>query len=222
MLAEDTFVTPINVLIIDDHKMVRDGLKMMLVAMKKCFRFRIAEASSGEDALRKISRENFELVIIDYQLPGISGVETIHRTLRFRPATKILVLSHYDELPCIQAMMDAGARGYVLKSIEPGELQNAITTVLQNNIYFSNTAALKLIESQKEVTVKQLQEKSQLTPRQLEILQWIAEELTTDEIAQKLSLSKRTVDTHRQNLINKLQVKNTVGLVKAAIRLNLL
>jgi DNA-binding NarL/FixJ family response regulator len=221
MSTGEITVAPINVLIIDDHKMVRDGLKMMLSSLKKIFHFRIAEAECGEDALKKINRENFGLVIIDYQLPGISGVETIYRILRFKPATKIMVLSHYDELPCIQAMMDAGARGYVLKNVEPAELHKALIAVLSGGIYYSNGAALKLIESGKDNGIQQLQTKSLLTRREQEVLKMIAMELTNDEIAQKLSVAKRTIDTHRQNLINKLHVKNTVGLVKAAYKLNL-
>jgi DNA-binding NarL/FixJ family response regulator len=222
MSSEEKLVEPINVLVIDDHKMVRDGLKMMLGALKKLFRFKIVEAESGEEAIRKINREAFGLVIIDYQLPGISGVETIYRILRYKPATKIMVLSHYDELPCIQAMMDAGAKAYILKNIEPAEMQKAIKVVLEDGIYYSNSVALRLIDSGKENNVRQLQVKSSLTRRELEVLKMIAMELTNDEIAQKLFVAKRTIDSHRQNLINKLHVKNTVGLVKAAYSLNLI
>jgi DNA-binding NarL/FixJ family response regulator len=221
MNSEETAVPFLNVLIIDDHKMVRDGLKMMLASLKKVFNFKVAEAESGEDALKKINRETFGLIIIDYQLPGISGVETIYRILRYKPATKIMVLSHYDELPCIQAMMDAGACGYVLKNVEPAEMHQALTTVFSGGIYYSNVAALKLIESGKSNGIEQLQAKSLLTRREQEVLKMIAMELTNDEIAQKLSVAKRTIDTHRQNLINKLHVKNTVGLIKAAYKLNL-
>jgi DNA-binding NarL/FixJ family response regulator len=222
MHSEETALLPINLLIIDDHKVVRDGLKMMLASLKKVLIFKVTEAGSGEDALKKISRDDFGLVIIDYQLPGISGVETIYRILRYKPSTKIMVLSHYDELPCIQAMMDAGARAYVLKSVEPAELHKALIAVLSGSIYYSNVAALKMIESGRDNGIQQLQAKSLLTRREQEVLKMIAMELTNDEIAQKLSVAKRTIDTHRQNLINKLHVKNTVGLVKAAYKLNLI
>ncbi|MGC4102354.1 response regulator [Ferruginibacter sp.] len=222
MISDETDLLTLSLLIIDDHKMVRQGFKMMLQSLKKLLSFRITEAESGEEGLKKSNRYDYDLIIIDYQLPGISGVETIYRILRHKPLTKILVLSHYDELPCIQAMMDAGAKGYVLKSIEPAEIYNAIRSVLDNKPYFSNLAALKLINSSKENSIIQLQEPSQLTPRQLEILKMIAMEMTNGEIAETLSITKRTVDTHRQNLLSKLHAKNTAGLVKAAYQLKIL
>lgn len=125
----------INVLVIDDHKMIRDGLKVMLASLSKFQLFKLVEADSGEDAIKKISKTSFEVVIMDYQMPGLSGAETIHRILRFRPKMKILALSNYDELSYIQSMMDAGAKGYILKNIEPAEMLNAIRTILADKIY---------------------------------------------------------------------------------------
>ena len=211
----------VNVLIIDDHKMVRDGLKIMLASLKNFMLFKIQEAESGEDAVTKINRSDFEIAIVDYQMPGISGAETIHRILRHKPQMKILALSNYDELSYIQSMMDAGARGYILKSIEPAEMLNAIKTILSNKIYYCNDIAVKLIESAEDKKAKNTIAKKVLSNREAEVLQLISLEMTNDEIAQKLFVSKRTIDTHRQNLISKLHVKNTVGLIKAAYRLNL-
>ena len=102
----------VNILIIDDHKMIRDGLKVMLASLNKIIHFKVQEAESGEEAMIKISRNRFEVIIIDYQMPGLSGAETIYRILRFKPEMKILALSNYDELPYIQSMIDAGAKGY--------------------------------------------------------------------------------------------------------------
>lgn len=212
----------INVLIIDDHKMIRDGLKLMLASLNKFIHFKVLEAESGEDAMIKINRNHFELVIIDYQMPGFSGAETIYRILRYKPEMKILALSNYDELPYIQSVMDAGAKGYVLKNIEPAEMLNAIKTILSDKIYYCSEVAVKLIESGEDKNSKQIRAHKILTRRETEVLQMISMEMTNDEIAQKLFVSKRTIDTHRQNLINKLHVKNTVGLVKAAIKLNLI
>jgi len=212
----------INVLIIDDHKMIRDGLKIMLASLNKFIHFKVLEAESGEEAMIKINRNRFEVVIIDYQMPGFSGAETIYRILRFKPEMKILALSNYDELPYIQSVMDAGAKGYVLKNIEPAEMLNAIKTILSGKIYYCSEVAVKLIESGEDKNSKQIRAHKILTRRETEVLQMIAMEMTNDEIAQKLFVSKRTIDTHRQNLINKLHVKNTVGLIKAAYKLNLI
>ena len=218
-LTSDTLIP---VLIVDDHKMVRDGLKVMLSSFKQVFRFEIEEADSGEQALRKISRKPFRLVIIDYHMPGLTGAETILRILRYQPEMKILALSNYDELPYVQSMMEAGAKGYILKNIEPSQMLYAIKTVLDGRIYYSNEVAMKLIEGVKSDNTKNILEAKGLTNREVEVLKLIAMELTNEEIAHKLCIGKRTVDSHRQNLLNKLNAKNTVGLIKAAYKLKLI
>lgn len=210
-----------RILIIDDHMMVRDGLKVMLSSFQHNMNFKVTEAASGEEAMRKLERMEFDLVISDYQMPGLSGAETVERILRFKPALKILALSNYDELPYIQRMMEAGASGFVLKNIEPAEMLNAIRTVLSGKLYYCSEVAVKLIDSPPEKIINTRELKSLLTKRELQILQMIYMEMTNDEIAHRLLVAKRTVDTHRQNLINKLHVKNTAGLVKAAVKLRL-
>lgn len=211
----------VHVLVIDDHMMVRDGLKVMLGSINSAMQFKITEAASGEEAIHKLDRMPADLVIIDYQLPGFSGAETVQRILRFKPLVKILALSNYDELPYIQSMIEAGASGYVLKNIEPAEMLNAIKAVLSGKIYYCSDVAVKLIDSGSEKNKDAVALGSVLTTREKEILRLIAMEMTNDEIANQLHVAKRTVDTHRQNLLHKLQVKNTVGLVKAAFKLNL-
>jgi DNA-binding NarL/FixJ family response regulator len=181
--------------------MVRDGLKIMLASLNKFIHFRVLESESGEDAMIKINRNRFEVVIIDYQMPGIARAETIYRILsrilRFKPEMKILALSNYDELPYIQSMMDAGAKGYVLKNIEPAEMLNAIKTILADKIYYCNEVAVKLIESGEDKNSKKIRTHKILTRRETEVLQMIAMEMTNHEIAQKLFVAKRTIDTHR-------------------------
>ena len=144
---------PFRVLLIDDHKMVRDGLRMMLGSLKKSLQFDIDEAESGEEALKKVSRNHYQLIIIDYHMPGISGAETITRILRYRHGIKILALSNYDELPYVQGMIEAGAHGYVLKNIEPAQLLLAIRTILDGKVYYSNEVATKIIEGQQKEIV---------------------------------------------------------------------
>ena len=212
----------VNVLIVDDHKMLRDGLKVMLASLKKWIHFKVMEAESGEEALLKITRNPFQLIILDYNMPGISGSETVYRILRFKPKMKILALSNYDELPYIQHMIDAGAKGYVLKNIEPAEMLHAIKTIFSGKRYYCNDVAIKLLEAEEEKAIEKIRSKKILTRRETEVLQMIVREMTNDEIAQKLYVAKRTVDTHRQNLIKKLDVKNTVGLVRAAYKLKLI
>jgi len=212
----------ISLLIIDDHKMVREGLKIMLASLKNYVHFNVQEAECGEDALTKINRFNFDVAIVDYQMPGISGVETIQRILRSKPQLKILALSNYDELSYIESMMDAGASGFVLKNIEPAEMLKALRTILSDKIYYCNEVSIKIIEAAENKSAQKVQLGKILSTRETEVLQMIAMEMTNDEIGQKLFLAKRTIDTHRQNLINKLNVKNTAGLVKAAYKFNLI
>lgn len=211
----------IRLLIVDDHQMVRDGIKVMLNSLKKQFQFIIDEAESGEEAIRKIIYKDFDIVIIDYKLPGVNGAQAVQDILLYKPKTKVLALSNYDELPYVEKMIASGAKGYVLKNIEPSQLMNAIRSLLSDNFYYSNEVALKLIEDAKKETIKHVRQKHELTKREIEVLKMIAMEMTNEEIADKLFVGKRTIDTHRQNLLNKLHARNTVGLVKAAYKLGL-
>jgi DNA-binding NarL/FixJ family response regulator len=210
----------INLLIIDDHKMIRDGISVMLNSLKKFYEFNITEAESGEEAIKIISRSDFDVIIIDYRLPGMTGAETVQNILKYRPGMRILALSNYDELAYIQSMLSAGAMGYILKNVEPMQLYAAIKTVLDNKQFYSNEVAIKLIDGNQ--AGKPQVQRNRLTRREVEVLRLIAMEMTNEEIARKLSVGKRTIDTHRQNLLQKLHAKNTVGLTKAAYELHLI
>lgn len=212
---------PIRLLIVDDHQMVRDGIKVMLQSKKESYLFHIDEAENGEDALKKAMRHTYDIVLLDYQMPGQNGASAAANILRVQPGVRILALSNYDELPYVEKMISSGASGYVLKNIEPAQLLTAIRTLLDGKTYYSNEVSLKLLDAAEKNAVLQIQEKHGLTKRELEVLQMIAMEMTNEEIAEKLFVGKRTVDTHRQNLLNKLHVRNTVGLIKAAYKLEL-
>jgi len=219
---EDTPLKIISILIVDDHQMVRDGIKVMLESKESFFRFEIDEAENGEIAIRKILKKDYDIVLIDYQLPGMSGPETLQQIRLYKKDIKVLALSNYDEISQIKSMLNEGVNGYILKNIEPSQLIQAIQSVLAGIPYYSNEVAIKLIDSAKNSDKTIVLEKSGLTKRELEILKMIALEMTNDQIAKSLFISKRTVDTHRQNLLNKLSVKNTAGLIKAAYEFNLL
>jgi DNA-binding NarL/FixJ family response regulator len=222
MATEAENLNALHVLIVDDHRMIRDGLRVMLSTFKKHVHFVFEEAESGEQAIKKINKKNYDLLIVDYNMPGISGAETVLRILRYKPDLKILALSNYDELPYIQNMIDAGAKGYVLKNIDPPQMLTAIRTVLDNRIYYSNEVATKLLDGSKKVKASSFRQIQDLTKREVEVLKMIAMEMTNEQIAEKLSIGKRTVDSHRQNLLHKLHAKNTVGLIKAAYKFKLI
>lgn len=207
----------IEVLIVDDHRMVRDGIRSMLELKFDKYKFSITESDSGEDALIKVAENDYDIILMDYQLPGINGAETVERLVNFDPDQKILGLSNYDEYTYIKKIIKSGAKGYVLKNVNPDELVLAIETILSGRIYYANDVAVKLIHPDKSYFNSWGLEEVVLSSREREVLTSIADELSNDEIAEKLGISKRTVDSHRQNLIRKLEVKNTVGLVKYAL-----
>ncbi len=211
----------VHLLIVDDHQMVRDGIRVMLESQNNSYSFVITEAENGEDAIKKILHHPYDIILIDYQLPKMSGLQTIEQILLYKPASKILALSNYDEVTYVTNMLAAGAKGYILKNIEPAQLLSAIKTVLDNKVFYSNEIAVKLIENEKTKARPSTKNKFGLTERELLILKMIAQELSNEEIAKSLNIAKRTVDAHRQNLLNKLDAKNTVGLVKAAYLLKL-
>lgn len=212
----------VNILIVDDHEVLRQGLIKMLSSLKQHLNIQITEADSGAQAILKINQKDFNLIIMDYKMPDATGLETIRRILRFKSRMKIIILSNYDELAFVESVRDAGAKGYLLKSVGTEELLKAITTVLQGNIYYSNEIALKIIESNENNQPSNRLGSAKLTKRETEILGLIGTGLSNMAISEKLFISKKTVDSHRQNLLHKLNVKNTAGLVKAAYKMNLL
>jgi DNA-binding NarL/FixJ family response regulator len=218
----------IRILIVDDHQMVREGIRFMLESHEKKYKFLVEEASDGAEGVEKAKNTHFDVIIMDYQLPIMNGVEATRAILTHKPNLKILALSTYDEYMYIDNMMRSGAKGFVLKNIGPEEIISAIETIMSGKNYYSNDVAVKLISFEEEgvpmvKTVKTRQSLTEvLSNRELEVLKLIATEHTNEEISNRLFLSKRTVDTHRQNLMRKLGVKNTAGLVKYAVELNIL
>ena len=203
--------------------MVRDGIKAMLTTQPKAFYFDISEAECGEEAIRKILSENFNIVLMDYQLPDINGPEVISKILAIKPKAKILAFSNYDEYDCILNMKNAGSKGYVLKNISPRELILAIETVLAGRKYYAREVTEKInFYRRKKVKNKTLQEKLGITNRQVEILRLISSGMTNDNISKELNVAKRTIDSHRQNLLDKLGVNNTAALIKKATELGAL
>lgn len=204
----------INILIVDDHKMVRDGLKVMLESKSDSINFVITEAENGDEALELVAKNEYDIILMDHQLPTISGSEVVSRIIKINPTAKILAVSNYDEFAYISEMLKSGAKGYVLKNIGPDELFKAIETILSGKNYYANDVAIKLINVSTIQQINNNPEKaSGLSSRELLILKMIAGEMTNEQIAKELSVAKRTVDSHRQNLLNKLNVKNTAGLI---------
>jgi len=209
-----------KILIVDDHKMVRDGIRSMLESQSKRYSFKIQEAGTGEEGVEKALKNEFDIIIMDFQLPGMSGAEAVQKIVKDKPSASILALSNYNESTYIDKMRKAGVKGFVLKNISPEEIITAFETILGGKNYYSNDVALRLLKFDaipRSKKPKKPDLKTLLSEREIQVLEMIAAENTTEQIAQKLNLSKRTIDTHRRNLLAKLEVKNTAGLVKLTL-----
>jgi len=212
----------INILIVDDHQMIRDGIKASLGDVPD-IRV-VSEAVNQEGAFRALKKyPEINVVVMDISLGGeVNGIEMTRRTLEHYPDLKILALSMHDEKAYILKMLEAGALGYVLKDTGMNELVDALHKVVKGEPYFSQGATVSMMHDFIKHKGLKIKTKGgfteELTRREREVLVLIADEYTNTEIAETLYLSPRTVDTHRRNLILKLKVKNTAGLVRHAIK----
>lgn len=208
----------IDLIIADDHKVFREGIVALLQQVPG-MRV-IGEASSGEEVLQLLETRQPQVILMDISMGSSSGIETTHQLKALYPDIQVLVLSMHQEGGYIVKMIEAGANGYLLKDVGKEEMVNAIRQVAAGETYFSGKVSAAMIEQLNLVSKGpgQTRKKTPLTPRETEILKLIAEEHTNAEIAAALHISLRTVDTHKRNLLQKLDVKNTAGLVRFAIR----
>ena len=212
----------IKILIVDDHKMFVEGLEFILSKEEDIqIVDRLFEGNKvfDNELLNKV-----DIILLDINLPDISGIEVCERILKMRQDIKILVLSMHDEESYITEVLKSGALGYVLKNTGRKELVTAIRTVATGRTYFSeaitNTIMNGLMNNNKKAKPVE-KEVPKITRREKEILDLIMEENTNQEIAGKLFISLKTVEAHRSNLPSKLNARNTAGLVKKAIELQL-
>jgi DNA-binding NarL/FixJ family response regulator len=206
-----------TVLIVDDHAIVRQGLERML---SHCANMQIVgEACDGREALDMVRKLCPDLVILDISMPRLNGLLATRQIVKECPSTRVLIFSmHADEAIVAQALR-AGAAGYVEKGASVAEMRNAIEAICAGGHYLSPRVTGLVLSSftQPNQTAADTGLK-QLTPREQEVLQLVAEGLSSKEIAAELHISVRTVDTHRENIMSKLDIRSVAGLVKWAIR----
>jgi DNA-binding NarL/FixJ family response regulator len=208
-----------NVLIADDHKMFVDGLKSLLEEEKE-IRV-VGEAKNGYEVLEICDQEKVDIVIMDINMPEMDGIQASRELLKRHPSVKILGLSMYNDRDYISDILKAGALGYILKNTGKEGLLNAIATLKSGENYLGEEVSKTLLNSfMKNPLVEQMTEK--LSDREKEVLECIATGLTTHEIADKLFISKNTVETHRKNLLYKLKARNTAELVNNAYKQRLI
>lgn len=213
---------PVNILIVDDRPMVRDGIKSMLTSKDTAFLFRLSEAEDGIEAIKKAQSRTFDIILLDYTLPETNGADVAEQIFRVQPDVRILAMSSFPELLYVVRMRDVGASGFILKNIQTLELLAAIRDVLNGKIYYSAPVANKLLQMNNGLLKTDAGSPAKASPRELKILKLIVMEKTNKEIADELYIGERTVETHRKNLMHKLQVKNTAGLIRAGYELKLL
>lgn len=212
----------INVLIVDDHQVLADGIKALVGEAEDVHISH--HAMTGKEALQKLSdHPEIQLILLDINLPDTDGVSLCTDIKKRYPNMKVLALTMHHEHGFISRMIKAGANGYLLKNTGKDELLEAIYVVHRGEQYFSKQVTDQLVAGLQNPSKRPPSGFIQkITRREKEILQLIVEEMTTDEIAEKLFISNSTVVSHRKSLLRKLQAKNTAGLVKAAYEFNLL
>jgi len=205
----------LKILIVDDHKLFREGLKLLLSSLDEIGE--VWEAPDGEVFLSMIKCCNPDLVLMDIEMPRVNGIEATTKALELFPEMKIMALSMYGDEEYFQKMIDAGVCGFLLKNSEFSEVKRAIITAAQGNNYFTEEILYRLVSRMKSKPVQSEPEVA-LSDREIEVLQLICKGMSNQEIADKLFISKRTVDHHRASLLTKTETRNTASLVIYAIK----
>jgi len=209
-------VEPISVLLADDHNLVRAGIRALVEKLPEVSV--VAEAKDGREALRLVRDSNPDLVLMDIAMPGLNGLEATARISREFPSIRVIILSMYANDEYVREAINAGAYGYLVKRSAATELERAITAVARGEKYFSPLVSARVNrDSGGRLTVDRGWIE-RLTPRQREILQLIAERHSTKDIASILNISIKTVETHRAQLMERLDIHDVPGLVRFAIR----
>ena len=206
----------IKLLLADDHQMLLDSMCEMLG--KEADLEVVAQALNGKEVLDQLQHHSVDVCLLDIQMPVMDGVEACARIRAEFPDVKVLILTMLNEEQYVTHMIEAGAQGYILKDAGKTELIEAIHDLVAGKDYYSRDVMRTVIDSHRKVS-RMLKEKViKLTRREKDVLVLIAKSYTALEIADQLHISTNTVDTHRKNLMSKLKAKNTVDLVKYAIR----
>lgn len=218
----------IRIVLADDHSLVRDGIRALLEEEEDLVV--VAEVSNGQEAIDIVQEKNPDLLIIDIRMPIMNGIEAVEALNQQGTTTKTIILSMHDSEEYILKSVSAGANGYLLKDTGKTEFIKAIHTVQQGGKYFSGDISNVLVNNllsgnktspEPQKSVKTEGNQFDLTSKELQILELVLSGLTNKEISEKLQNSKRTIETHRFNLMRKMDVKNLIDLSKKAQQYNL-
>lgn len=204
-----------NILLVDDHTLFRNGLKMLLDTLPG---YEVTgEASNGKEFLEMVTKDKYDVIFLDIEMPYINGIDAAKRAIDNDPELKIIALSMYGEEEYFDKMVDAGVKGFLLKNSNLQEVKTAINTVMAGGNYFSQELMQNLLRNYK-VGKESKDCESELSEREIEIVLLISQGLSNQEIGDQLFISKRTVEKHRANILDKTNCKNTAGLVMFAIK----
>jgi DNA-binding NarL/FixJ family response regulator len=209
----------IRLAIIDDHAVVIDGLKAMLQGFEQVDV--VYTTQSGHELLRHFETDLPDLLLMDVQMPEINGMDLCRQLVKLHPTVKVIAFSSFDDSNYVKQLFRTGARGYLLKNSDKFTIMKAVETVMHGGEYMDDTIKEILLKESLTGHRRSIFEVP-LTKREKEILKLVAEGMSNQQIADKLFISLRTVETHRLNLNQKLDVKNTAGLVKEAIKRGLI
>ena len=212
----------IRLLLADDHAVVRSGLRMLLEAQPDMTI--IGEAETGQEAIRRVAELSPDVVLMDIEMPGMNGIEATRRIKASAPAAAVLALTMYEDDQYFFEMLRAGASGYVPKRAAPDELVSAIRAVSRGEVFLYPSLAGRLVQDylRRGPAGEGETPSDELTPREQEVLTLIAQGFSNNEIADRLVISAKTVDRHRENIMRKLNLHNRVDLVKYALRKGLI
>lgn len=202
-------------MIVDDHQLFRDGLRLLL---STCYpNIGISEAKNGREFLDSLENSVPDITLMDISMPEIDGIEATRMAVEKYPSIKIIALSMFGDEVYYYKMIDAGVKGFLLKNSEIGEVRQAIESVLAGDHYFSKELLLSIVRNIRRTNLLENEEVI-LSEREKEILQLICQGLSNQEIGNRLFLSKRTIDKHRANILSKTGSRNTAHLVMNAIK----
>lgn len=212
----------INLIIVDDHRLFRNGIKALLKELD--YIGEVAEASNGREFLDYIAQHETDMALVDINMPVMNGIDATREASSRHPNLKIIALSMLNDEDYYFKMIDAGAKGFILKDSGSEELTDAIETVMKGQSYFSQELLRNIIISLStniKMEPSRFTEETKFTERELEVLEQICKGLSNQEIAETLCISSRTVERHRANIFEKTGSKNSVNLVMYAIKNNL-
>lgn len=210
---------PLRLLLADDHALVRAGLRALLSGLPGVEV--VAEAGDGREALRLVREQKPDIALIDISMPGLNGLDVAARITHDRPATRVIIVSMHGDDESVRRALKAGAAGYMLKNADRSELELALKSVARGDTWLSPALTKRVVAALAQEPKPSEGPFEALTPRQREVLQLVAEGHSNKDIARRLNVALKTVETHRTELMDRLGIHGVAGLVRYAIQVGL-